>query len=306
MENNGSEGFLKSIPIESNFLEDYAFITRIGKGSYAEVDLMKRRKEPIMYSAVKRTKDLKKDQPESIWLREYNILIGLQHPNIIGANRIFKYHRLGRMITCLELEYFPGINLFSYIKNWKKDNPLQTPYLIPNQDLEAMTEGLLKGLKYLHSQKLVHRDIKVDNILWNQNHRTIKIVDFGFAGYYLEPEEPRNIYLANYQKNMGTPLYMPRESLYWKDPNFRITDRKDLVKVDIWGMGVVLYYVSMGYEPFTAKNYPEFKRFMLCPFYKEMTPEISGKVRQHIEKCLIPDPRERGTLNEMIANWENY
>lgn len=299
-----SKAFLDYIPYEDEYQEKYSLIAEIGKGTYSDVDLVKRKKAPIKYSVIKRTKSFstKKRQKGSTWLREYNIIKMLNHPNIIKADRLFQYYLYGEKIYCLEMEYFKGVDLGVFIRNKKKNGP----YLISKEYLESMTDGILKGVDYLHSNKIVHRDLKPDNVLWNLKDQTIKIIDFGFAGYYDQPNNKvvdYQLYLADHLKHMGTPLYMSRESLHWQNPDLKINDRKDLVQVDIWAIGVILYYLSMGVEPFSAKTYPEYKKMMINPRYQEMNQNISQKVRLVIKKCLNIDPVLRGTTKDLISIW---
>jgi calcium-dependent protein kinase len=103
---------------------------------------------------------------------------------------------------------------------------------------------LLRGLNYLHtSKKVVHRDLKLENILLVSQDRgnlEIKIADFGFAKK-LDNEEREYL-------QCGTPLYMAPEVFDPKNNNgYRF-------EVDIWSAGVVAYILLMGRAPFDGKN----------------------------------------------------
>lgn len=103
---------------------------------------------------------------------------------------------------------------------------------------------LLSGLKYLHdTKKVVHRDLKLENILLVSQDRSnleIKIADFGFAKELGEKEQE---FLQ-----CGTPIYMAPEIF---DPDNEGGYR---FKVDIWSAGVIAYLLLTGKTPFEGKN----------------------------------------------------
>ena len=91
------------------------------------------------------------------------------------------------------------------------------------------------GIQYLHSKKIAHRDIKLDNIMVNENY-DVKIIDFGFS-----------LFTTNNKKlnlHCGTPSYMAPE----------LVAKKDYLgqPVDVWALGVLLYKMLTGYYPFNG------------------------------------------------------
>jgi len=108
-------------------------------------------------------------------------------------------------------------------------------------ELEALTVliQILDAMKYLHSKGLVHRDIKLDNILFQSKNRIdIKILDFGIA------EMVGSIKNSAFRRSlvMGTPLYVAPEVL---------NGYCDF-KSDIWSAGVIFYMLLTGQAPFSG------------------------------------------------------
>lgn len=103
---------------------------------------------------------------------------------------------------------------------------------------------ILRGIKAIHSKRIIHRDIKPENIYFNGN--TIKIGDFGLSEYVEDPSEEL------YQL-CGTPYFMAPEML--KSTGY-------LFPVDIWSFGIMVYNILYGKFPFTSesKNFQELGR----------------------------------------------
>lgn len=98
---------------------------------------------------------------------------------------------------------------------------------------------IVKGLAYLHSLGVAHRDVKPDNILisFKQNYPIVKLIDFGFATTS-----------AMSSINCGTPNFMAPE-LFKKQPYSPI-------KTDAWAIGIMMYYLMEGKNYFNSGKYP--------------------------------------------------
>ncbi|TVY60895.1 Fatty acyl-CoA synthetase and RNA processing-associated kinase [Lachnellula suecica] len=186
--------------------------------------------------------------------REVQILQKITHPNIVRLHEMIETDRQIGII----LEYASGGELFDYILNHR--------YLKDNAARRLFAQ-LVSGVGYLHKKGIVHRDLKLENLLLDRN-RNIIITDFGFANTFnaedeLGEEIEYNLSSREYVKQMeldkinhkgqrrgdlmqtscGSPCYaapelVVSESLY--------TGRK----VDVWSCGVILYAMLAGYLPF--------------------------------------------------------
>ena len=116
----------------------------------------------------------------------------LNHPNITKILEMFEDDKYILII----MEYINGGNLFSFVKKRRK---------LSEKTAKFLFRQIMLGIKHIHSQKIVHRDIKLENILIDFNNN-IKICDFGIGRILDEPGE------LLYDK-CGTPMYMAPEIL---------------------------------------------------------------------------------------------
>jgi serine/threonine protein kinase len=110
-------------------------------------------------------------------------------------------------------------------------------------ELAFIFQQVLMGLNYMHKKNIIHRDIKLENIVMQTNRKddlTIKITDFGFAKIFDPAVGLKDI--------LGSPIYMAPE----------IVQRKTYgVEVDIWAAGVLLYIMVVGAPPFVTYDKKE-------------------------------------------------
>ncbi|KAL7713644.1 non-specific serine/threonine protein kinase [Entamoeba marina] len=160
--------------------------------------------------------------------KELNIMKQLQHPNII------KYYDVwitpSRLIIAIELA--SGDSLFDYILE---------KGCLQSCEVSCIVHAILSALKYLHSLNIVHRDIKLENIMfatYPNDFNSIRLIDFGFARKVDDD-------------NIPSPTEVG--SLAYRSPEM-ITPGKHGKKVDIWALGVVAYILLSGIPPFKSRE----------------------------------------------------
>ena len=175
--------------------------------------------------------------------REVSILRGLEHPNIVKLHEMIETTPYIGII----LEYASGGELFDYI--------LTHRYLKDNTARKLFAQ-LVSGVGYLHKKGIVHRDLKLENLLLDRN-RNIVITDFGFANTFnaddeLEEEIERNLTDRKYVKEMnldrvqngtrrGDLMATSCGSPCYAAPELVVTDSLYTGrKVDVWSCGVIL------------------------------------------------------------------
>ena len=145
---------------------------------------------------------------------------------------------------------------------------------------------IVRGLNHIHQEGIAHRDIKPDNILISteDNSLKVKIIDFGFSTAFSKGD-----------LECGTPNFMAPELLE-KGKNVYCTK-----KVDVWALGVLLFYLCEGRYPF--KGYDEkdlFKNIKLTEYtLKKTTDEQLIKI---LEATLQKDPSLRSSIKDILSN----
>ena len=162
-------------------IKDYKLFNVIGKGSFGEVYLTKKGDNPE-YFATKRidSKYLKNPFTKKYLINEISILKELNHPNIIRLIDFIQSSNHSNVI----MEYCNGGSLSQILEQYGKPFPIEI--------IQYFMRQIVDGLKYINSKNIIHRDIKLDNILVNfktiedKNNLNllsseIKIIDFGLS-----------------------------------------------------------------------------------------------------------------------------
>ena len=195
-------------------MENYEYIKSIGQGMYGQVFLARNKIENKNY-AIKRInfQDIAEKDKNNIE-NEVKLLKQLRHPNIVSYKDSFldkdNYYNIV-MIYC------DGGDIYSKIKAQKKE-------YFPEEDILNWIVQLCLALSYIHDKKILHRDLKTQNI-FIQNKDTIRIGDFGIAKIFNQTREMAG-------SIVGTPLYMSPEQYNGKNYGY---------KSDIWSLGCCVY-----------------------------------------------------------------
>ncbi|KAK0201030.1 CAMK/CAMKL/Kin4 protein kinase [Desarmillaria ectypa] len=213
--------------------------------------------------------------------REIEVLRTLKHPNIV---RLYDVIETDKYIGII-IEYASGGELFDHI--------LAHRYL-RERDAAKLFSQLISGVWYIHQKKIVHRDLKLENLLLDR-HRNVIITDFGFANRF----EHRSDDLM--QTSCGSPCYAA--------PELVISEGLYVGSaVDIWSCGVILYAMLAGYLPFDDDPAnPDGDNINLLYKYIVNTPlsfpdYVSQEARGLLSLMLVPDPAYRASLDQVMAH----
>ncbi|KAK0555945.1 hypothetical protein OC846_001497 [Tilletia horrida] len=164
-----------------------------------------------------------------------------------------------------------------------------------NEDVarEYFAQTLL-GIEYLHSNEIVHRDIKPDNVLLTNNRQICKIVDFGVSEIFMKPDEEKMA------KSAGTPAFM--------SPELCTAGSGDMHAMadDIWALGVTLYCMVMGRLPFEKSQILDLYECIKNdePVYPS---HLSPQLLDLLQGLLRKDPQTRYGIAEARAHpWVTY
>lgn len=260
----------------------YVLGSTLGEGEFGKVKLGWRKdgKHPsqVAIKLIKRD-SIKKDSESEIKIhREINSLRLLGHPNIVNLVEVLKS---GKYIGIV-LEYANGGELFDYILHHK--------YLKENVAKKLFAQ-LVSGVDYMHLKGLIHRDLKLENLLLDK-HKNIIISDFGFVNSY---NRDRNDLMKT---SCGSPCYAAPELVLTQSP---YSGRK----VDIWSLGVILYAMLSGYLPFDddAENEDSADIVRLyhyiCSTPLTFPEYVSPLARDLLRKIIVSDPEKRIGMDEI-------
>lgn len=212
--------------------------------------------------------------------REVSLARRVTHPNVIRIHDIAAVNGL----HYISMEYFGGTNLKEHLK---RTGPLSllNAYQVFSQ--------MCNGLEAAHSQGVVHRDLKSQNVMVGPTGQ-IKIIDFGLA---------RSVHLEGMTATgliMGTPEYMAPEQVSGKPVDER---------ADIYALGVILFEMLTGRVPFTgdspiAVGFQQLKDPPPSP--RSLNPQIPEEVERIILKALEKEPiRRYRTVDELRKDVES-
>ena len=162
-------------------------------------------------------------------INEINIMRRLDQENIITLHEVHENESYIHLIV----EVLKGGELFDRVA----ENGAFT-----EKDTCLLMIKLLNALKYLHSKGIMHRDLKLENLILrdNDNNYDVKLADFGLAAFVSQSDQ--------LFKRCGTPGYVAPEIL---------NDQKYDQKVDIFSAGIIFYIILTGTSPFPGRSYNE-------------------------------------------------
>ena len=232
-------------------IDNYDLETCLGKGAFGEVYLTSRKGDPKKYA----TKKLDREEIESgegiKYLRnEIVILQYLNHPNIVKFQEVKKTKKHYYII----MEYCNGGELSKALEKYV--NKYGKPF--PEELVQHFMRQIISAFKYIHERKIIHRDVKLDNILLHFENEedlknfdlmkaTVKIIDFGFACKISKTGLQYTV--------LGSPINM--DPIILKKLNSSTKKSKQLgysEKADIWSIGTICYEMVIGRPVYDAED----------------------------------------------------
>ncbi|XP_057758496.1 probable serine/threonine protein kinase IREH1 [Arachis stenosperma] len=292
---------LRTSPIHSSrdrtSIDDFEIIKPISRGAFGRVFLAKKRTTGDLFAikVLKKADMIRKNAVESI-LAERDILITVRNPFVVR----FFYSFTCRENLYLVMEYLNGGDLYSLLRNLG---------CLDEEVARVYIAEVVLALEYLHSLRVVHRDLKPDNLLIAHDGH-IKLTDFGLSkvglinstddlsgpavsGTSLLGEDEPNMSTSEHQRELrkkrsavGTPDYLAPEILLGTGHGYT---------ADWWSVGVILFELLVGLPPFNAEH-PQtifdniLNRKIPWPAVPE---EMSPEAQDLIDRLLTEDPNQR-------------
>ena len=255
-------------------LSDFEIIKQLGKGAFGSVNLVRRKKDLKTY-AMKRIRLTTLSQKEKeTALNEIRILASLNHKNIIGYKESF-IDQTSNTLNII-MEYADDGDIETKIK----ENIKKRLYFSENTIWNWVIQ-ILEGIYYLHSNKIMHRDLKGANIFLMKNG-ILKLGDLGVS---------KIAKMGFAQTQTGTPYYCAPE--IWKEQPYND-------KCDIWSLGCIIYEICSLRPPFKGTSFKNLYYNISLGKYYPIPHFYSEELGKLISMMIVVDARRRANAENLI------
>ncbi|XP_014087258.3 myosin light chain kinase, smooth muscle isoform X2 [Bactrocera oleae] len=218
-----TEDFHRPISVKSggDFKSRFEILEELGKGRFGVVYRVQEREDSKQILAAKVIKCIKAQDRQKV-MEEISIMKSLQHPKLLQLAASFESAREIVMV----MEYITGGELFERV--------VADDFTLTERDCILFLRQVCEGVAYMHTQSIVHLDLKPENIMCHtRSSHQIKIIDFGLA-QRLNKNTPVRVLF-------GTPEFIPPEIISYEPIGFQS---------DMWSVGVICYVLLSGLSPF--------------------------------------------------------
>ncbi|XP_035903814.1 serine-rich adhesin for platelets [Anopheles stephensi] len=250
----------------------FDIIKKLGQGTYGKVQLgiNKETGQEVAIKTIKKSKI--ETEADLIRIRrEVQIMSSVYHPNIIHIYEVFE----NREKMILVMEFAAGGELYDYLSERK---------VLAEEEARRIFRQVSTAIYYCHKHKICHRDLKLENILLDENGNA-KIADFGLSNVF---DEQR--LLATF---CGSPLYASPEIV--KGTPYQGPE------VDCWSLGVLLYTLVYGAMPFDGANFKRLVKQISQGDYFE--PKKPSRASPLIREMLTVCPSHRANIEQICNHW---
>ena len=266
------ESVLKGLEHEPK-ITDFTLIKELGTGSFGRVLLVQHNITQAQYAIKAIDKRSQANIQERIYFRrEIEIMYRIHHPNVVKLFGHFEDNTYCYFI----MEYIEGGNIYSYVPK----NGIRT---ISTQQVASIIKDVISATYFLHHMNppIIHRDIKPENVLLSSGMQA-KLTDFGWSNYI-------NI---GYKRTTvcGTPIYLAPEM---------INNTGHDEKVDIWCIGVLLFELMTGVQPWSGTDIQTVKH-NISRLKINWPKNMDRTAADLISKILKYNPEERISLRNML------
>ncbi|CAH1964952.1 unnamed protein product [Acanthoscelides obtectus] len=257
----------------------------LGKGAAGEVRLAFEKRTCEMF-AIKRILKARSSTSQMCKLNhplkiqsEINILQSLSHPFIIKMRDIIETPE----------EVFIVLD---YMRGGELKHRIQSRSPMTENNVKFLFHQIVLAVEYLHKQGITHRDLKPENVLLatEETETLVKVSDFGLSKITEEEDIMNTV--------CGTYYYMAPEVIGVRNPQYN-------KQVDVWSLGVILYYLLSGSLPFKSSDKKELNRLIVSGQYQMFDTcwqGVSRAARDLVQRMLTVKPQSRITIAEILKH----
>ena len=266
----------------------------LGKGSFGEVHLTRITGDSKLYATkVYDRERIENTEAFKYLTNEINIMHNLNHPNIVKFIQVKKTKKHYYIV----MEYCNGGELEKALEKYQ----LKYGKPFSEEIVQHLMRQIISAFKYMHANQIMHRDIKLENILVNFESEkdkndlnmlkaTVKIIDFGFAC-----KIGKN---ALTYTTIGNPMNMSPLILKKLTSHGKIRQLGYDMKADIWSLGAICYQMLIGKAAFDADDIDELVEKIEKGIYKVPT-NLSKEVVSFLNGMLQYEPQARLTAEQL-------
>jgi serine/threonine protein kinase len=266
----------------------------LGKGSFGEVHLTKITGDSKLYATkVYDRERIENTEAFKYLTNEINIMHNLNHPNIVKFIQVKKTKKHYYIV----MEYCNGGELEKALEKYQ----LKYGKPFSEEIVQHLMRQIISAFKYMHANQIMHRDIKLENILvnfesekdkndLNMMKATVKIIDFGFAC-----KIGKN---ALTYTTIGNPMNMSPLILKKLTSHGKVRQLGYDMKADIWSLGAICYQMLIGKAAFDADDIDELVEKIEKGIYKVPT-NLSKEVVSFLNGMLQYEPQARLTAEQL-------
>ncbi len=256
----------------------YKQVKLLGQGSFGKAFLVVNTVDNKLYVIKTMILEEMNEKEQKEAYLEAKILEKLKHPNIIKFIEVFRSTKPVAVLNIV-MDYADGGDMQKKIKEQKKKNK----YFAEKVIIDWFTQICL-ALKHIHDKKILHRDLKSQNIFLTENG-LIKLGDFGIA-------KCLNFTMEKASTIVGTPYYLSPEIVQNQPYSF---------KSDIWSLGVLLYEMMCLKMPFEASSLPLLSLKISRGAFLPVPSIYSEELRALVKQLLNVDASKRPSINEILS-----
>lgn len=272
---NGGEEVVRNIKLAFCLLKKppvtkisfYSISKELGHGAFGKVYLATHKLTELKVAIKFIDKSRLKDESARLKVeREVRIFRHLTHKNIVTLFEVFEDSR-----NCyIVMEYCGKGDLLNFVRNKGR---------LREYEAREIFKQLVEGTNYMHAQGVLHRDLKLENVLLNSALNTVKLCDFGISRF-VEIGVPMH-------EQCGTPAYLAPEILYKEEYTGFASDT--------WSLGVILYAMCVGKMPFKGKSLED-QRQILKTSCLAFPDTLSDSLKELLSSMLCFNPMSRTPL----------